>query len=209
MHKFITKTRKRFQIDQSALKEFDEKSINDIITEFNESCNMISEEEMKQNQKMQMLEDMKQEAPKETKEEDPEELPMNESIADDNENPQEPQEEEQKEEEEEEKNDEDEENKEAQEEEEKEEVVVEEVKKITYPLYQWNAKVARYLAYAVDGGILCSQFTLLQMITMMAAIQEAEDEKIIKKQILYMLHIRKIGESPKEDTSLTAELKAL
>jgi hypothetical protein len=30
---------------------------------------------------------------------------------------------------------------------------------------QWNAKVARYLAYSVDGGILCSQFTLTRLIT--------------------------------------------
>ena len=151
---------------------------------------------------------MQQEAPIETKEEEKEEgeVPMNESIVDENENPQEPQEEEPKEEEEEKEEVEGEEGKEEEEAEVVEEVVV---PKKTYPLYQWNAKCARYLAYAVDGGIFCSQFTLLQMITMMAAIQEAEDEKIIKKQILYMLHLRKKGESPREDTTLTAELKAL
>ena len=47
------------------------------------------------------------------------------------------------------------------------------------------------------------------MINMMAAIQEPEEEKQIKKQVLYLLHIRKKGESPREDTTLTAELKAL
>lgn len=44
---------------------------------------------------------------------------------------------------------------------------------------------------------------------MMVHIQEAEDEKNMKKQILYLLHIRKIGEAPREDTTLAAELKAL
>jgi len=28
--------------------------------------------------------------------------------------------------------------------------------KSDFPQHRWNAKVARYLAYAVDGGILCS-----------------------------------------------------
>lgn len=31
----------------------------------------------------------------------------------------------------------------------------------------WDAKVARYLAYAVDGGILCSRFTLGTFIDML------------------------------------------
>lgn len=37
-----------------------------------------------------------------------------------------------------------------------EEDIVEVQNKKTYPQYQWNSKCARYLAYAVDGGIFCS-----------------------------------------------------
>lgn len=30
------------------------------------------------------------------------------------------------------------------------------VVKETYDIHNWNSKVARFLAYVVDGGILCS-----------------------------------------------------
>ena len=50
-----------------------------------------------------------------------------------------------------------------------------------FPLYQWNAKCARYLAYAVDGGIFCSQFTLQQMLNMMQKIEGDGDEIIIRQ----------------------------
>lgn len=49
----------------------------------------------------------------------------------------------------------------------------------TFPQHKWNAKVARYLAYAVDGGILCSQFTLTTLIKMLQNVSEPSDEKII------------------------------
>ena len=41
-------------------------------------------------------------------------------------------------------------------EEEKKEEVLEVEKKPNQISYKWTSKVARYLAYAVDGGILCS-----------------------------------------------------
>lgn len=53
------------------------------------------------------------------------------------------------------------------------------VKQETYPLHQWNGKCARYIAYAIDGGILCSQFTLTTMIKMSANITEDKDNIVI------------------------------
>ena len=62
--------------------------------------------------------------------------------------------------------------------------------------HNWNAKVARYLAYAVDGGLLCSQFTLSQIIQMLGASSsiDPQDEAEINKQIAYLLHIRRVGQ---------------
>ena len=135
MHKFITKTRKRFKIDSAQLKAYENKYISDIIKDFEDSCYKISEDEMKYNEKMERLQDMKQEPTIEKEEEKKEEdeLPMNESIQDENENPQEAQETKENEEEEEDKEGEEgEENKE-----EEAETPVEEpvVFKRNYPLY--------------------------------------------------------------------------
>ena len=41
------------------------------------------------------------------------------------------------------------------------------VVKETYEIHNWQSKVARFLAYVVDGGILCSQFTLTSMVNML------------------------------------------
>ena len=64
---------------------------------------------------------------------------------------------------------------------------------MVYPTYIWNAKVARFLAYIVDGGLLCSQFTLFTMIKMLEKVTDEADEIVIVNEIAYMLHIRKKG----------------
>ena len=40
----------------------------------------------------------------------------------------------------------------------------------------WNAKIARYLAYIVDGGILCSQFTLRTFLTLLEQVNDPTGE---------------------------------
>lgn len=57
----------------------------------------------------------------------------------------------------------------------------------------WYSKIARYLAYCVDGGVLCSQFTLTTLIQFLDKVNETGDEKKINDEISYLLHIRKIG----------------
>jgi hypothetical protein len=64
---------------------------------------------------------------------------------------------------------------------------------MVYAFYIWNAKVARFLAYIVDGGLLCSQFTLFTMIKMLEKVTDEADEIIIVNEIAYLLHIRKKG----------------
>lgn len=59
----------------------------------------------------------------------------------------------------------------------------------------WNAKVARYLAYAIDGGILCSQFTLQTFIKMLDKVNDpmGNDTAELNREIRYLLHIREKG----------------
>ena len=54
--------------------------------------------------------------------------------------------------------------------------------------------MALYLAYIVDGGLLCSQFTLTTMIDMVKKIHEKSDETLIVAEITYLLHIRKVNQ---------------
>lgn len=46
MHRHVGKARKRFGVEQSALKAFEDKDISDIIREFEESCNTIGNGEV-------------------------------------------------------------------------------------------------------------------------------------------------------------------
>ena len=64
----------------------------------------------------------------------------------------------------------------------------------------WKAKVARYLAYAVDGGILCSQFTLRHFISMLENVNDptGNDNMILGQEIGYLLHCRKVHNITKE-----------
>ena len=51
----------------------------------------------------------------------------------------------------------------------------------------WRKKVARYLAFCVDGGILQSQFTLMTVVSMVDKL-ELEDAHKIHTEIAYLLH---------------------
>lgn len=53
MNKHTSKARKRFGIEQSVLKAFDEKDLSEVIREFEESCNTMGEEGMKQQKKLE------------------------------------------------------------------------------------------------------------------------------------------------------------
>ena len=53
--------------------------------------------------------------------------------------------------------------------------------------------MARYLAYIVNGGLLCSQFTFKTLIEMVKKVHESSDRKKITDEIAYLVHIRKIG----------------
>ena len=65
--------------------------------------------------------------------------------------------------------------------------------------------MARYLAYMVDGGLLCSQFTLTTMVDMVKKIPEKQDEALIVAEITYLLHIRKVNQEYDRRGSVTLE----
>lgn len=69
----------------------------------------------------------------------------------------------------------------------------------------WPTKVANFIVYCVDGGLLCAQFTLTKMIQWMEQIQDSADELAIKQEIIYLLHCRKRGQKyeRKEDETIT------
>jgi len=54
----------------------------------------------------------------------------------------------------------------------------------------WTAKIARYLAYCVDGGLLQSKFTIQTMIEFAARVTDTDDEQTIQREIAYLLHLR-------------------
>lgn len=59
--------------------------------------------------------------------------------------------------------------------------------------HNWTSKVARFLAYIVDGGILQSLFTLTSMVQMLKNVKDGKDERLIQAEIAYLLHIRRVG----------------
>ena len=54
----------------------------------------------------------------------------------------------------------------------------------------WPAKVARYLAWCVDGGLLQSKFTIQTMIQFAEKVTDPEEEALIQREIAYLLHLR-------------------
>ena len=46
-------------------------------------------------------------------------------------------------------------------------------------VHNWTSKVARFLAYVIDGGILQSLFTLTSMVQMIRKVTDPKDERII------------------------------
>ena len=57
----------------------------------------------------------------------------------------------------------------------------------------------------VDGGLLCSQFTLTTMVDMIKKIPEKQDEALIVAEITYLLHIRKVNQEYDRRGSVTLE----
>ena len=51
----------------------------------------------------------------------------------------------------------------------------------------WHKKVARYLAYCVNGGLLCSKFTMKTMIENLKTLDSSEQDEI-HKEIAFLLH---------------------
>lgn len=54
----------------------------------------------------------------------------------------------------------------------------------------WSEKIARYLSHCMNGGLLCSQFTLTTFIKMMQNVTESQDEMNLKDEVVYLLHLR-------------------
>ena len=54
----------------------------------------------------------------------------------------------------------------------------------------WKKKVARYLAYCLDGGLMQSKFTLMQMMKIHDKL-DADEQAIIESELAYMLHCHK------------------
>lgn len=56
----------------------------------------------------------------------------------------------------------------------------------------WLQRVSRYLAYALDGGILGDRFTLSNVVAAVGKLS-AEHDKMLKAIIEYLLHVRVVG----------------
>ena len=56
---------------------------------------------------------------------------------------------------------------------------------------KWLSKIARYLAYCLDGGLLHSKFTLKTFITLLRDSNiNHEEEDIFSEQLSFLLHLR-------------------
>ncbi len=73
----------------------------------------------------------------------------------------------------------------------------------------WQTKIARYLAYILDGGILCSQFTLRTYNKFLANVSDSKDMEILKNEFCYLLHIRKHGQPYERGETLSKKIKTL
>ena len=52
----------------------------------------------------------------------------------------------------------------------------------------WRKKVARYLAYCLDGGLLQRKFSLVKLIQDVDQLPEKDDQDRIHREIAYLLH---------------------
>ena len=69
----------------------------------------------------------------------------------------------------------------------------------------WNAKVARFLAYVIDGGLLNSQFTMSAFIKMIDKVQDPKDEAMVNNEVCYLLHLRRKGKPYERGNDLPAK----
>lgn len=67
---------------------------------------------------------------------------------------------------------------------------------------KWREKVCRYLAYALDGGLFYSRFTLEEVINsvMGGSLREIDNLSTLKKCIKQLLHVRKINEKSEKSS---------
>ncbi|TNV85265.1 hypothetical protein FGO68_gene15236 [Halteria grandinella] len=76
--------------------------------------------------------------------------------------------------------------------------------------HAWPTKIANYLAHCVDGGLLCSQFTIQTLIKLLGQVTETKDEYAVKKEIQYLLNVRKVGmRYERTDESIASTVKNL
>jgi hypothetical protein len=61
----------------------------------------------------------------------------------------------------------------------------------------WEAKVARYLAWCVDGGLLQSKFTLATLIECAKTLQSTSEQDLVSTLLAYFLHLRLPGQKYK------------
>jgi hypothetical protein len=66
-------------------------------------------------------------------------------------------------------------------------------------IHFWKSKVARYIAYSIDGGLLQSKFTLAKMIKMMECVTDTGTGAELRGELAYMLHCRKKNKEYKHD----------
>ena len=81
----------------------------------------------------------------------------------------------------------------------------------TFAVHTWKAKVARFMAYAINGGLFQSQMTIELLLKMSASIADAIEERIISREICYLCHIRKKGKEYEriDSQSFDQQLKLL
>lgn len=59
----------------------------------------------------------------------------------------------------------------------------------TMQVHGWQARVSRYLAWCVDGGLLGTKFTMNDIVSHMSAISKLAEQKL-NKIVAFLLHIR-------------------
>ena len=64
------------------------------------------------------------------------------------------------------------------------------------------------MAHSVDGGLLCSQFTLNTFLELLEPVTDSGDDAILKRELLYLLNPRKTdGRHERNDEPITSAIK--
>ena len=75
----------------------------------------------------------------------------------------------------------------------------------------WSQKLARFLAYCIDGGLYYGQFTLSTIVTQLVGgqIMDKSDSTTVRKFLNYLLHLRKVNADYTIVADLSAKLKEM